>query len=525
MSARGESGAAGARSAGDGASARPPGTRDTRGGPAAVAAVSLALVLAIAAVYAPVRGHEYVDLDDRALLVWNPDMEPESLGEAFTIAFTRPQASGWVPLTTLSHQLDRHLWGRDASGALLTNMALHALGTLILLAALRRLTSRLAPSAFVAAVFALHPLHVESVAWAMARKDVLSGVFFAALLWLHARHAEAPDSRMRHAAVIGCLALGLLSKPTLVTAPAVLLLLDHWPLGRLDARAVREKLPLFAMSAGVALVTWLAQHDAGAMDFGTGLPLGARVENALDALVRYLGAAFWPTGLTAYYPHPGASLSTGRVLASAALLAALTGLAWRESRARPWLAVGWLWYVGMLVPVLGLVQVGMQARADRYTYLSLIGIALALAFTADRELVHRVARRGAIVAAVAATLALAVVARGQVTTWRDSRTLYQHMRSVHPQAAYPELRLGMVDAFEGRLERALPHLELAIALDSGAARQAVRQLQGLARFQYDRGRAADARRTLRFALDLARRTGQDEAETELRRILGETAPR
>ncbi len=486
-----------------------------------LAAVGVALVALVAAVYAPVRHHEYLDLDDLPLIVWNPDMEPASLGEALAIAFGKPQVSGWVPVTTLSHQLDRWLWGRDAGMPLLENVALHALATLLLLLAFERLTGRLGASAFVAGVFAVHPLHVESVAWAIERKDVLSAACFAALLLLYARFAERPDSDARWRAVLACLALGLLCKPMLVTAPFVLLLLDGWPLRRLDADALREKLPMFGMALIVAVVTWRAQQGVGALSFGEALPLGARVENALHALVAYLGDAVWPSGLAPYYPHPGRSLGAARVAAAALALAALTAGALALRRRMPWLLVGWLWYAGMLVPVLGLVQVGMQARADRYTYLPLVGISLALAFTVDALARSAAARRTAAGAGALAIVALAAAAAPQVHVWRDSRSLYERMRSAHPDAAYPELRLGMVEAIDGHLERARPHLERAYALDPALGRDAVRQLIGLAHDRALQGEPDVALRTARFALGFAEQTAQPERARELRARIAE----
>jgi hypothetical protein len=482
-------------------------------------ACAVGIAALVAWIYAPVRHHEYLDYDDLPLLVWNPDIEPGSLGQAVAIAFAKPQMSGWVPIATLSHQLDRALWGRNAGWPLIENAALHALGAVLLLLALERLTGRLGASAFVAAVHAVHPLHVESVAWAIERKDVLSGACFSGLLWLHARYAEQPSRAGRYYAVLACLALGLLSKPMLVTAPFVLLLLDFWPLRRLDGRAVREKAPMLAMALGVSLVTWQAQRASGAFSFGTAVPLRGRVENALDAIVAYLLDAFWPTRLAAYYPHPGTSLGPLHVAACAALIAAATAGAWRLRARAPWLITGWLWYLGMLVPVVGLVQVGLQARADRYTYLPLIGISIALAFSLDAWARTAARRRSAAAAGVAAVAGLAVAAAPQLAFWRDSRTLYARMRDVHPRAAFPELRLGMVEAIDGDLDAAAPHLERALALDPVMGRNAAGQLADLARFQAQQGRAGDARRTAQWALGFAERTDQPDRALDLRLLL------
>jgi tetratricopeptide (TPR) repeat protein len=482
---------------------------------AALGACAAAIAALVVLIYAPVRDHEYLDYDDMAFLVWNPDIAPASLGRAFAIAFQRPLASNWVPLTMLTHQLDRALWGRDATGALLFNAALHALGSVLLLLAFHRLTGRLAPSAFIAAVHAVHPLHVESVAWAIERKDVLSGAFFAALLWQYARYAQSP-SLGRWIAACACLALGLLCKPMLVTAPCVLLLLDAWPLRRLDREAVREKAPMFALAALVSILTLNSQSQTGAFAFGLSLPLADRAANALVSTVAYLRDAFWPMHLAAYYPHPGRSLGAWPVVAAALAIAAASAGALALRRRAPWLIVGWLWYLGMLVPVLGLVQVGMQARADRYTYLPLIGITLALAFSADALARSAAQRRAAAAVGVACIAALTARAAVQVAFWHDSRSLFERVRSVNPDAAFPELRLGMVEAIDGNFDRAAPHLERAIELDPGTAPTAAHQLSLLASFQAAQGRADAALRTAQWAIGFAERTGQPEQARELR---------
>ena len=479
-------------------------------------ACAIGIAALVAAIYAPVRDHEYLDYDDMAYLVWNPVMEPSSLRDALSGAFTKPLAANWTPLTVLTHQLDRALWGREPAGALIANAALHALGSIVLMLALYRLTGRLAASAWVAAVHAVHPLHVESVAWAIERKDVLSGLLFSALLWLHARQAEAPSFRGRYAALLVCLGLGLLCKPMLVTAPFVLLLLDYWPLRRLGRTAIFEKLPMLAMVALLAFVTYRTQESSGSFFYGSVFPLWGRIENALDSLVAYLGDAFWPTQLAAYHPHPGTSLTRAHDAACAALLAAVSALAWLARHGRPWLLVGWLWYLGMLVPVLGLVQVGMQSRADRYTYLPLIGIALAIAFEVDHWVRTRGRRRWAAALGAACIAVLAAAAIPQVHVWRDSRTLYERMRAVHPDAAFPELRLGMVEAIEGDFAAASPHLERAYRLDRRVGGDAAFQLESLARAHFAQGRIQQARDTAHWAIGFAERTGQPDRAQELR---------
>jgi tetratricopeptide (TPR) repeat protein len=403
------------------------------------AALSGLLVAATLAAYAGVRDHVFVDLDDVTAIVANRDLAAASVGRAFATAFTTTLNGNWIPLTVLSLQLDWALWGATARSVLLGNLALHAAGAVVLFLSLARLTGAAWPSAFVAGVFALHPLHVESVAWAAMRKDSLSGVFFMLALLAYAH--PAPSGRRRLGLVSGSLALALLAKPTAVTLPFVLLLLDAWPLGRLSGwrdarRALVEKWPLFALSAVACAATLVAQGRAGAIAGAEVFPLGVRLANAVDAYAAYLGQSVWPRDLAVFYPHPGDSLPAGRVAAGAALLAGITAAAFALRRTRPYLLVGWSWFAGTLVPVIGLVQVGAQARADRYTYLPLVGLAIAVAFAAS-DLAHR--RRSlhaALCALGALTLfGLGVATRAQVTHWRDAVALHTHAVSVvgeHP---------------------------------------------------------------------------------------------
>ena len=435
-------------------------------------AIALALVLATLAAYQGVRHHDYVDLDDWSGIVANPDLRVSSAGEAVVTAFSTTLRANWIPLTVLSLQLDRHWFGGEARGALLTNVALHALAAVVLFLALTRLTGGVWSSGFVAAVFALHPLHVESVAWASMRKDVLSGVFLALCLLAYAGYAER-RSALRYAGVALSLALGLLAKPVLVTVPFVLLLLDWWPLGRLRQsgerpRALLEKLPLLVLSAAASAVTLLVQDRAGAVRAGAELAFGDRLANAIHSCALYLGDAFWPRGLAAFYPHAGSELASGAVAGSALLLASVTALAIAFARSRPWLIVGWLWFLGMLVPMLGLVQVGMQARADRYTYLPLIGLAIAVAWTAA-ELV-RGRRAARIVTGAAAVLVLAALGTAtavQVRHWRDAVSLHQRVVAVTPASSISYQRLALALRRAGRGEEAIPSLERAIELGPG----------------------------------------------------------
>jgi hypothetical protein len=472
-------------------------------------AIGAALLAATAVVYAPVAGHEFVDLDDWAGILWNPDLRVGSLGEALWVAFTRAQVSMWAPLTTLTLQLDWALYGSDPTGYLLTNVVLHATSSLLLFVVCLRLTGATWASAFVAAAFALHPLHVESVAWASERKDVLSGLFFVLTLLAYERYVRNASSYLRYALVLLCLGIGLLAKPMLVTLPCVLLLLDYWPLQRLDARAVREKLPMFALVGVVSLITLQVQAMTGALAFGLDVPLWARAANAIEAYTLYFARSFWPTQLAAHYPHPGATIEPLHLAFQLVLLGGITTLAYLRRRTHPYELTGWLWFAGMLVPVIGLVQVGDQARADRYMYLPLIGLAIAVAF-AVRDAVrgHRGRERAALGLAVAAVLALGVASSAQVRTWRSSTTLFQRIIQVSPGYAFPYLRLGMIAAMETRYVTAREYFDLAFERDPSIAADAVDQLESMAAAHATLGRPGPAVETAELAIEVAVATDQ-----------------
>jgi Tfp pilus assembly protein PilF len=431
----------------------------------------LALWIATAAVYADVRSHDFVDYDDGPYVLENPWHRAGPSAETLLAPFLAPYHDNWIPLTWLSLELDYAWHGPVAAAFLATNVALHALAAALLLLALVRMTGRLGASAFCAGVFALHPLHVESVAWVSERKDVLCGAFFMLALLAHAVRAERPASRLRAGAVFAAGTLAMLAKPSAVILPIALLLLDVWPLGRArpgEPRSLlpllREKLPLLALAAAVCAVTLVVQRGAGSTAFGEQLPFALRLANAAESTVWYAGRAFWPSGLAVFYPHPERIPAWRAAAAGAALLLA-SGLALRAARARPWLAVGWLWFLLGLAPAIGLVQVGMQARADRYAYLPLLGLSLALAFDLDAR---TAGRRGArILAAAAGLLALVglgLVARAQVATWRDTRSLFERALAVTAGNHLAHHKLGSVSLGEGEPVRAEAHFREAVRL-------------------------------------------------------------
>jgi hypothetical protein len=445
------------------------------------ALAALLLALATLALYEPVRHHDFVQYDDPEYVLDNPNLRLPLDWRAVARAF-EPYEANWIPLVWLSLHVDHRLFGEEPAGYLLENAALHAASTALLFLALASMTGAAGRSAFVAAVFAAHPLHVESVAWASERKDTLSGLFFMLGLLAYARFASRP-TLARWSLVAGSLALGLLAKPMLVTFPFVLWLLDAWPLGRLrglaggDAaaraearRALLEKVPMLLMVAAAAVATYAVQRSLGAMTEGDELPLPFRLGNALESTMVYLGDAFWPTGLAVFYPHRGLVLSPLRVGASGLGLLALTLLAVRARRTRPWLLVGWLWFLGTLVPVSGIVQVGLQARADRYLYLPLIGLSLAVAWEVEaRWRARGLPRRALAAAAALAIAALAVGTRLQLRHWRDTHALYERAIAAVPDNYLALHNLGLVLVNEGRALEARPLLERAIALGGDSA--------------------------------------------------------
>jgi len=396
-----------------------------------------------------------------------------------------PHGGNWHPLTSFSHMLDVQLFGLAPSGHHAVSLALHILNALLVLLVLFRLTGAWWRSLLVAGLFALHPLRVESVAWISERKDVLSAFFFLLTLEGYRRWAIRP-SPARYAWVIAGTALGLMSKPMLVTLPFVLVLLDLWPLGRLtgheprpgkSARAparslgglILEKWPLIALAAASALVTFLVQRRTGAVASMGSVSIERRACNALIACWRYVGMTIWPHHLTPFYPFNRPADIPAALLAAAAL-ALGTWLAIRQARSRPWLAVGWFWYLGMLIPVIGLIQVGGQSHADRYTYLPTIGLLVALVWGAGEWVARsRLARVTTAVVAPIVLVLLGLATAHQVARWKDTRTLFTYTLAVTRDNPIAHQCLGDVLLQADSVEQALPHYEESVRLAPGFA--------------------------------------------------------
>jgi tetratricopeptide (TPR) repeat protein len=396
---------------------------------------------------------------------------------------THSHSENWHPLTSWSHLLDVQLFGLSPAGHHAVSVLLHTLNAALLAVVLHRLTGAWWRSVLVAALFALHPLRVESVAWISERKDVLSGLFFLLTIEAYRSWSVRPD-RARYAALLVALVLGLMSKPMLVTLPFVLVLLDVWPLGRLlgtprnpSTRAparpllglIAEKWPLFALSAASAVVTFLVQRGGGAVVSVEMITPSRRILNALVSYWRYIEKTLWPHDLAVLYPYGRDPEMLAAGVAAVALVA-VTVLFLRQARRRPYLLVGWFWYLGMLVPVIGLVQVGSQAYADRYTYLPTIGLLIALVwFVSELVANSRVARAAAVGAFSLALVGFSGATVRQVPRWKDTRTVFEHALAVTRDNSTAHEKLGEVLLQEGQLQPAVEQLEMALRLRPGFA--------------------------------------------------------
>lgn len=424
---------------------------------------AFALAAVVVAVYWRALGNGFVNLDDDSYVLLNEHVKNGVTLDGLRWAFTDMSNGNWHPLTWISHMLDVQWFGMDAGAQHLMSILWHAANSIVLLALLWSMTRSLGRSTFVAALFALHPLRVESVAWISERKDVLSGFFYLATLCAYVWYTRKNSAR-RYWAVVGLLSLGLMAKASVVTAPLVLLLLDYWPLARKESwmALVREKIPLFVLAGAVSIATYLGQQQAGAMTAIRNLGFGERVANALVSYVRYLGKIFWPHPLAVLYPYER-GLPALLVIAACALLIGITVGVLSLGRKFRYLPVGWFWFLITMAPMIGLVQVGWQAYADRYTYIPSIGILIAVVWMAADRL--KVPRQFEIGAATAIAAALALVTWLQLPYWHDDLTLFQHAVDVTHANPFAEYHVGDDLAEAGRNAEAIPYLEEVTRLE------------------------------------------------------------
>ena len=445
---------------------RTPSVEPRKTGMASFALLASGILIVTAFVFFPVVHAGFVTWDDGPYVFANPMVLGGLSVRTVKWAFTN-HTPYWHPVTWISHLADVTLLGPEPQGMHAMNLAIHLANVLLLFVGLTRLTSRVVPAALVTALFALHPLHVESVAWIAERKDLLSTFFFLAALNAYVAYAQRPG-RLRYAGVAIAFALSLMCKPMFVTLPVLLLLLDYWPLARLAngpslTRLCLEKVPLALLSIPSMIVTYVGQERTGTVSKLATLPLPARAANASVACAAYLRKTVWPSDLAAFYPYPDA-WPMPAVAVSVAVLLALTTVAIALRRRMPYLLFGWLWYLVSLLPVIGFIQVGNQSMADRFTYVPLVGIFVMIAWAADEAVRGPRARMIAVAAAVVVLIACATVARAQVYTWSSSTTMWSRVLEVSPDSVYAHSALGAELADQGDLQAARAQQEEALRL-------------------------------------------------------------
>ncbi len=438
--------------------------KDNTGMGLKVAVIAAILILTIAVYWQATAFGFQMYHDDEHYVTLNEHVTGGVTLDNVIWAFTSSHAANWHPLTWISHMVDCQLYGSNAGMHHLTNILLHLVNILLLFVLLTRLTGSFWRSAVVAALFALHPLHVESVAWVSERKDVLSAFFL--LLSMLAYHRYVGSRRpFDYVLTASLFTVGLLAKPMLVTLPILLLVIDRWPLGRSESwgRLIREKIPLFALAIGSCVATYFAQNAGGAVQSLGAYSIGERILTAGVAFAAYIWKMFWPLRLAALYPHPVGGWPTWQLVTSGGFIVAMTALAVVIRRTKPYIASGWLWYIVSLIPVIGLVQVGEQAYADRYTYIPLIGVFVAIVWAVPEAWIQN---RTKVLLPISAIIlvTLSVLSFAQVKVWKDSETLFLHAMAAVPNNYLAEHELGMGYANDNRFAEAIPHIRKALEL-------------------------------------------------------------
>jgi hypothetical protein len=428
--------------------------------------ISLGLALVVFAIYIQIRRFPFTGYDDPEFVINNLNLRDGLTPTSIAWAFRTGYAANWFPLTWLSYALGVSLYGLDSGWHHLTNVFLHAINSILLFLVLRRLTGARWRSAFVALLFAVHPLHVEPVVWIAERKEVLSGLFWLLSIWAYIAYLRRPrpGAYLLLVLAFGC---GLMSKPMIVTLPFVLLLLDFWPLERWKTttprRLILEKTPLFALAAAASVITLVVQKGAGAVASAGEVPFPLRIENALVSYLAYILQFIWPGRLAVLYPY-ASQLPAWEAIGAAAVLAGITALAFSERKQRPYFAAGWFWFAGVLTPVIGLVQVGIQSRADRYMYIPLIGLSVIAVWRLHEIAVRRAAIRPVATLGFAACCAYGAVAWYNAAYWRDTVALFRHAIEV------TENNWGALDVVsqallrQNRVDEAIPYIAEALRL-------------------------------------------------------------
>jgi tetratricopeptide (TPR) repeat protein len=444
--------------------------------------ISLLLVCTTLAIFWQIVYCDFTNYDDNQYVTENRHVQNGLTSENVAWAFTSCEPSYWMPLSWLSFMLDFELYGLNPMGYHWTNLLLHIANTLLLFLIFKRMTGAVWKSAFIAALFGLHPLNVESVAWVAERKNVLSTFFWMLTVLTYLYYVARPSLR-RYLLIFFTFAFGLMAKPIIVTLPFVLLLLDYWPLQRLQSdqwlngngtprsrsqshsrqrwsplRLVLEKVPFFVLAAITSVLTFLVQHNSGAAKSVELFPLKDRIANALVSYVAYIGKMIWPQNLAVFYPHPGSGLPLWQIVGAVLLLAGITILATGVTRRHPFILVGWLWYLGTLVPVIGLVQSGDQGMADRFTYVPLIGLFVIIAWGVPRLMAGWHYGRFALVSSAGTViLLLAICTTMQLRHWKNDTTLFTHALRVTENNFLAHHNLGSALARQGRYEEATAH--------------------------------------------------------------------
>jgi protein O-mannosyl-transferase len=471
----------------------------------------LAFLLAMAtfALYLPSLQNGFINYDDPAYVTKNLHVQQGITLESISWAFRATVEANWHPLTWISHMVDFQLFQLNPGGHHLTNLLLHILNVVLLFLLLRNATGHIWRSAFVAALFALHPLNVESVAWIAQRKSLLCTLSMFLAIWAYYRYVHRPNL-LRYTAVAGFLTLALMAKPMVVTLPFVLLLLDYWPLARIPhpswktrrefvaviARLTAEKVPLFLIAIASAVITVYAQRRGGAVGTLSALPLTLRLKNALYSYLSYILSGISPSRLAVFYPHPENSLVWWKVGVAVLFILGLTAIVWR-ARERRYLLTAWLWYLGTLIPVIGIVQVGRQASADRYVYVPFIGLFIMVVWiTADWSARVRTARIPTIVVGVLVLSCYSYIAWRQIGYWKSSYTLFAHALDVTQGNGIAEEHLGLALCEQGHFDLAIPHFAAAVRLTPDLPTPHY----NLGTLMLQRGRMDDAMREYKLAL-------------------------